>query len=235
MLKSAFLKIVQHTIFKHNLFLRIMSALVLIPLVLYVVSYGSWLYALWIMLLGVLMMYEFVTIVASRESKLLNKLEWYCLGLLYILLFCWSMVYLRSVVGGYYITMWLLLMVWTTDTCAYVAGLSIGGPKIAPQISPSKTWSGLVGGALGTTAVSFFLMYIYGYSYEMVKQGIYIAPLVAIVSQAGDFLESGFKRHFGVKDSSKIIPGHGGVLDRLDGLVTASWLVALMVLYGSNG
>ncbi len=229
------LKISQHPNFKHNLVLRIISALVLAPLVLYVVHYGSWLYALWVFLVGVLMMYEIITIVKNNKSKLLDKLEWFSLGLLYVLLFCWSLIYLRSVEGGYYITMWLLFMVWATDTFAYFAGLSIGGPKIAPKISPSKTWSGLAGGAIGAMAVSFCLMYISGYSPKMMTQGIWVAPLVAVISQAGDFLESAFKRHFGVKDSGSIIPGHGGVLDRLDGLVTASWFVALLVVYGVNG
>ena len=132
-----------------------------------------------------------------------------------------------------------------TDTGAFVAGRSIGGPKIAPSISPSKTWAGLAGGMVAAAAWVFGWMALVdaqllwpafdvglNLSLENTAGGIALGALLAVVSQAGDFLESWLKRRAGVKDSSRLIPGHGGVFDRIDGLVpvvlVAGAIAALM-------
>jgi phosphatidate cytidylyltransferase len=124
--------------------------------------------------------------------------------------------------------LWLLLLVWVIDTAAFAAGKLIGGPKLIPRISPSKTWAGLAGGALGAALV--------GYLTARWAEQTSLWPLtlfsllLAFVEQAGDAFESGIKRHFGVKDSSGLIPGHGGILDRVDGLVAVTLAVTGFIL-----
>ncbi len=108
----------------------------------------------------------------------------------------------------------LLLAVIATDIGAYFAGRSIGGPKIAPSISPSKTWAGLAGGMAGAA-----LVLMLGRGNGMAAEAIGGGAMLAIVAQAGDFFESWMKRRAGVKDSGKLIPGHGGLFDRVDGLL----------------
>lgn len=123
---------------------------------------------------------------------------------------------------------WLLGVVWATDIFAYFAGRAIGGPKIAPRLSPKKTWAGLIGGMMGAAAVGFGTsLWLNAGSPALL--GLFSA-LLAIVAQAGDFLESALKRRAGVKDSGKLIPGHGGILDRVDGLVAAAVGAALLAL-----
>lgn len=130
---------------------------------------------------------------------------------------------------GRAVIFWLLGVVWATDICAYFAGRTIGGPKIAPSLSPKKTWAGLIGGMLGAGAVGFGTSLWLGMGSPAMLGGI--SMLLAVVAQAGDFLESGLKRHAGVKDSGKLIPGHGGILDRVDGLVAAAVGAGLLALF----
>jgi phosphatidate cytidylyltransferase len=115
----------------------------------------------------------------------------------------------------------LFAIVWSTDVCAYFAGRAIGGPKLAPVISPKKTWSGAVAGVTGAIVVA---VAVAGYLGPFDKGTIAIvALLLSVMAQLGDLLESWFKRRFGAKDASHLIPGHGGVMDRLDGF----WAAAL--------
>jgi phosphatidate cytidylyltransferase len=127
----------------------------------------------------------------------------------------------------------VMLCVWATDIGAYFAGRSIGGPKLAPAISPNKTWSGLVGGmtASGVVAGVFSVWFGSPFFWALIS----IGAALAVVAQAGDLLESSLKRHFGVKDSGIILPGHGGVLDRVDGMLTAAPTMAmLLAVFGSG-
>lgn len=134
---------------------------------------------------------------------------------------------------GIMLTLSLFFIVWATDTGAYFAGRSIGGPKIAPSISPNKTWAGLIGGMIcsGLTAVlaNQFLLHM-----DISPVILFVfGAVLAVLAQAGDFFESGWKRHFDIKDASNIIPGHGGVLDRLDGvLFVAPALYVIKSLFG---
>jgi phosphatidate cytidylyltransferase len=114
----------------------------------------------------------------------------------------------------------MLSLVIAVDTGAFMAGRSIGGPKLAPRISPKKTWAGLGGGIAGAMligAVSAFLLEL-----PRVLPLVLVSGALAVVEQAGDLAESAFKRRFGVKDSSQLIPGHGGALDRVDGLLAVT-------------
>ncbi len=125
----------------------------------------------------------------------------------------------------------VIACVIATDTGAYFAGRAIGGPKIAPSISPSKTWAGLCGGMLASALMMFA---IYSYSgHNNVGFMAIMGALLAIVAQAGDFLESAMKRKAGVKDSSHLIPGHGGLLDRLDGLLAVAVVMMVIIAVGS--
>jgi phosphatidate cytidylyltransferase len=127
---------------------------------------------------------------------------------------------------------WLLLVVWTTDIGAYFAGRSIGGPKLAPRISPGKTWAGLVGGMAAAGLVGGLLTALAGAGFWLAAG---LGALLAAVAQAGDLFESRLKRHAGVKDSGHLIPGHGGLLDRIDGLVFAAPTFALVVALMGQG
>lgn len=129
---------------------------------------------------------------------------------------------------GLAVVLWLLTMVWAIDICAYFAGRFIGGPKLAPRISPKKTWAGLVGGMAGAVVLSL------GFSIWLGEGSAIILAFVAlgltIIEQAGDFAESAMKRRADVKDSGALIPGHGGILDRVDGLIAVVLGAALLGL-----
>ncbi len=113
----------------------------------------------------------------------------------------------------------LFAVVWTTDVLAYFTGRAIGGPKLMPAVSPKKTWSGAVGGTIGAIVAAWAVAALFGGLNTMAIAAI--ALVLSIVSQAGDLLESQIKRHFNAKDASQLIPGHGGVMDRLDGFWAA--------------
>jgi phosphatidate cytidylyltransferase len=149
---------------------------------------------------------------------------WLGLGGLYIGLPGFALLWLRDRPDGLEVFIWLLLVVWSVDIFAYVAGRSIGGPKLWPAVSPKKTWAGLIGGVLAAALVGGALAFA-DEGRDPVALGV-LAAILAVVAQAGDLLESAVKRRFGVKDASGIIPGHGGLLDRVDGLLAASLALA---------
>jgi len=122
----------------------------------------------------------------------------------------------------------LFAVVWTTDIFGYFVGRAIGGPKLAPRISPKKTWSGAIGGTGGALVVALGAAKLAGLA--SIWAVAVIALSLSVVAQAGDIFESALKRSFGVKDSSHLIPGHGGVMDRLDGFWAASLCAALIGL-----
>ncbi|MTJ84095.1 MAG: phosphatidate cytidylyltransferase [Telmatospirillum sp.] len=155
---------------------------------------------------------------------------WMAAGALYIGLPALSLVWLRG--QGRETVFWLLLLVWATDIGAYAAGRAIGGPKLMPRVSPKKTWAGLAGGMVSAALVGGGAGLVYEISPTVLAL---LSALLAIVAQAGDLAESWVKRRFGVKDSSAIIPGHGGVLDRLDGLLAAAPVVAVICLAMGGG
>lgn len=154
---------------------------------------------------------------------------WSAVGVVYIAIPCISMIWLRHAPAqGLETIFWLFAVVWATDTGAYFAGRGFGGPRLAPRISPKKTWAGLVGGIASA--------FVVGAVTARLLDGPGAVPLVvlscatAVAAQAGDLWESWVKRHFSVKDTGGLIPGHGGLLDRLDGLMTAAPAVAAVVL-----
>ncbi|WP_394653155.1 phosphatidate cytidylyltransferase [uncultured Sphingomonas sp.] len=153
-----------------------------------------------------------------------GQLGW---GAIYVGLPVLAVLLLRAQPGsaGLLLAFWAMALVWATDIGAYFAGRTIGGPKIAPAISPSKTWAGLIGGMIAATLFAFALHVWGGLPFRLVMW----TPLLAILAQAGDFYESWLKRRAGVKDSGTLLPGHGGVMDRLDGLVPVAPVAAILV------
>jgi phosphatidate cytidylyltransferase len=127
-------------------------------------------------------------------------------------------------VKGFVALIFVLLIVWVTDIGGYFAGRGIGGPKLWPRVSPKKTWAGAAGGFAASLAVAFGFA-----AFDLGKTGalLLLGAVLSVVSQLGDLFESAVKRRFGVKDSSHIIPGHGGLLDRLDGFVAAIIVAAI--------
>jgi phosphatidate cytidylyltransferase len=148
--------------------------------------------------------------------------QWETAGLAYAALSGISLALLRDGgSAGLTAILFLFAVVWATDILAYFVGRAIGGPKLAPAISPGKTWSGAIGGAVGGVLAGVILAALAGAGISIGL--ILIAFLLSAVSQAGDLFESWVKRRKGVKDSGNIIPGHGGVMDRVDGLVAAAF------------
>lgn len=126
---------------------------------------------------------------------------------------------------GLPLVLFCLLAVWATDIGAYAAGRSIGGPKLAPRISPKKTWAGLIGGMVA--AAVFGLVVALAVGAQRPYLALLVGPMLAVVGQIGDLFESWVKRRYNVKDSSHLIPGHGGLLDRIDGLMVAAPVLAV--------
>jgi len=151
---------------------------------------------------------------------------WAATGFVYAAAALVASVLLRlDVKSGFVALLFVLLIVWVTDIGGYFAGRGIGGPKLWPRVSPKKTWAGAVGGFVASLVVSAgFAAFEFGKLAPLLLLG----ALLSIVSQLGDLFESAVKRRFGVKDSSHVIPGHGGVLDRLDGFVAAVVLAAIL-------
>jgi len=154
---------------------------------------------------------------------------WSLAGLTYAALPAASLMWLRGdPSSGAVAVLYLFAVAWTTDTASYAAGRLIGGPKLAPRISPKKTWSGFIIGALAPALV--------GYAFAVALKGTspwrlaLVSVALALACQMGDLVESWVKRRFGAKDMSQMIPGHGGLLDRIDGLLFAAILAALIAL-----
>jgi phosphatidate cytidylyltransferase len=127
---------------------------------------------------------------------------------------------------GFTAVLFVAVTVWVTDIVAYFVGSGVGGPLLCPRISPKKTWSGALGGLAGGVAAGTLVFYASGIGKP--AMAAVIAAVLSILAQAGDLFESAVKRHFGAKDASRLIPGHGGVMDRLDGLLFAA-LAALLI------
>lgn len=180
-----------------------------------------------------LSLYAAGLIVVSCWEMFLRKSAWAAFGLLYAGLPFFTITQIRGEGTDSLVAVVVLFAcVWGADIFAYIAGRSIGGPKLAPKISPNKTWSGFVGSLVGAIICSLAFILGMGFKPELVFFVVVLA--LAVISQIGDLVESSFKRYFGVKDSGRIIPGHGGVLDRIDGLIFAGilfWIILFTVKF----
>jgi phosphatidate cytidylyltransferase len=130
---------------------------------------------------------------------------------------------------GWAAIVFLFVIVWLTDITAYFVGRAIGGPKLMPAVSPNKTWSGAIGGTLAGVAGGLAVAWHFGAGNHLVATAA-VALILSIISQAGDLAESAMKRRFNTKDASSLIPGHGGLMDRLDGFIAAVLAAAVIGL-----
>jgi phosphatidate cytidylyltransferase len=187
--------------------------------------------ALWNVDIALLVLALGVIAVAFRSSA---PRSWAIGGFLYAAAAMVASILVRlDRAEGFVALVFILLVVWCTDIGGYFAGRAIGGPKLWPRVSPNKTWAGAAGGCILSLFVAAgFAMNGFGKMAPL----LLIAAALSVASQLGDLLESAIKRRFGVKDSSHIIPGHGGLMDRLDGFVAAIVLAAILgVLRGGAG
>lgn len=159
---------------------------------------------------------------------------WMSAGAVYIALPLAACEWLRvSGAFGREIVIWLLIVVWAADTVAYIFGRTIGGPKLAPSISPKKTWAGFAGAGVGAALAGAGSAYALGLGDQLGMTGM--AAILGLAGQGGDLMESAVKRHFGVKDASQLIPGHGGLFDRMDALMAVFVIAACARLAGWQG
>jgi phosphatidate cytidylyltransferase len=214
---------------------RLASAAIMLAVAIAAIWQGGAILRTFIALVALACFVEFILLVIRATSHVPYRLAAILAGATYIGLAAWwlagfSLYHLVAVLG----------VVIFTDSCAYFEGRTIGGPKIAPRISPSKTWAGLFGGMLGSalwlTAYMAFahnafdnvtLAENFALGSEEALGWAIVGATLAIAAQAGDFFESWLKRRAGVKDSSRFIPGHGGVFDRVDGLLPVALIVGL--------
>lgn len=147
-------------------------------------------------------------------------------GVLYVAVGMAGLMWLRDLPdSGLSLFLFVLIAIWATDIGAYAAGRSIGGPKLAPRISPKKTWAGLIGGMAASALFGWLVALAFGAARPDIA--LAVGAATAVVGQAGDLFESAVKRRYNVKDSGQLIPGHGGILDRIDGLLAAAPVLAL--------
>lgn len=217
-----------------DLKVRILSAIVMLAIVGWEVWMGGVVYRAFVVLVALGLLWEWWGLARRIGYATSARAILMAAGLAYIGLAAFSLIILRETPID---LLAVMASVIATDTGAYFAGRAIGGPKIAPNISPSKTWAGLGGGmvasALAMIAIHETMRDFSPGGWLMLAT---FGALLAIVAQAGDFLESAMKRKAGVKDSGHLIPGHGGLLDRLDGLLAVAVLMlALMPIPGLIG
>ncbi len=207
-----------------DLGVRVASAAVLIPVFLVCLWAGELVWTFVVLLAGLLMMREW-----SAMARSWSVLPLLVTGGLWIMPAVAALIWLRDQgQGGLVRVLFVFCVVWASDIGAYMVGRLIGGSKLAPGISPGKTRSGAVGGLLCAVLVGLGAAWIAGGPLATTAA---IAGGMGLVAQAGDLLESAVKRHFGVKDSGSLIPGHGGLLDRLDAVLAAAPVAAVLVAW----
>ena len=201
----------------NELLLRSLAGFVLILLALGAAFVGGYTFAVLTALASVMIFYEWRRLVAGWGFG------WKVAGFIYALVPALALLWIRDrAPQGLELLLWVFIVTWTTDIGAYFAGRAIGGPKLAPRISPNKTIAGLVGGMISAALAGYAWTELTSLSAAL----FWLAPLFALAAQAGDLFESWMKRKAGVKDSGNWLPGHGGALDRLDGLVVVAVLTA---------
>ncbi len=207
---------------------RSVAAVMLIALALVAAVLGGYAFAALVAVAACIMLFEWRRMVAGWG------MGWQVAGFAYALIPSLALLWIRDrfdVAGnpaGLELLVWVFIITWSVDIGAYFAGRTIGGPKLAPAISPNKTWAGLIGGTVAAGLGGA----LWTSNVALPPATYWLAPLLAVAAQVGDLFESGMKRRAGVKDSGTWLPGHGGALDRLDGLVVVATLTALASLGG---
>jgi phosphatidate cytidylyltransferase len=212
-----------------ELLTRTVVGVILIAVALASALFGGTVFAVLVALIATIMYVEWSRMVGHWGF------DWKLFGFAYCLLPAISLLWIREraeyegIGSGFDLLIWVFLVVWSTDIGAYFAGRAIGGPKLAPAISPNKTMAGLVGGVASAALFAGAWVYYVGLPAKL----LWMAVLFGVAAQLGDLFESGLKRRAGVKDSGTWLPGHGGLLDRLDGLVPVAVLTAALMIAGA--
>ncbi|WP_439272765.1 phosphatidate cytidylyltransferase [Pseudochrobactrum sp. HB0163] len=170
---------------------------------------------------------QVLALIAAGSVFLVQRANWAAGGLLYagVPMVCLAMLR-GDTTTGLIAIIYLFALVWATDIAAYFTGRALGGPKLAPRFSPNKTWSGAIGGVVAAMIAGAMVSYL---SFDRIKiPMIILAAMLSVASQVGDLGESWVKRRFGAKDSGKLLPGHGGVMDRVDGLIIAAVMLYII-------
>ena len=204
-----------------NLKRRVISAIILVVIALYAILSSGSLFLFLAILATILMSIEWMDLIKKAD----DQRKWRLIGVFYILLPVYSLLKIKAISPQ--VLLWLFMIIWTTDIAAFFAGKMFGGAKLAPKISPNKTWIGLFAGVIASMIIGFISSFMFS-SGNMVFF-IIISGLLAAIEQISDLIESKIKRIFDVKDSGGIIPGHGGILDRLDGVTLVAPFVLLLI------
>lgn len=211
---------------------RAVSGAVLAAVALGALAAGGWLFTLLVIAAALVMKQEWDRLTPK------NSRQWAIGGYAYVCIPAASLIWLRNISmdnspqAGAWMVLYVLLVVWATDIGAYFAGRRIGGPKLAPAISPGKTWAGLGGGIVAAAIAGGLCANFTAYPPSFIA-GMDLGIIMALVAQGGDLFESWLKRRAGVKDSGTLIPGHGGLLDRIDGLTfTLPFFALIFLIFG---
>jgi phosphatidate cytidylyltransferase len=228
---------------RSDLGIRTLSSVAMMSVAIVAIWLGGFAFMALVIAIGLGVLFEFAKLVLGFAHSLHARMFWLLGGAIYVGLACFSLILFSAPVFGMTPAIMLIAAVIGTDVGAYFAGRSIGGPKIAPRISPSKTWSGLLGGMIGAGLMMVIIQAgIYTFRGGDAGDGdVYLAygwfrlmltgAALAVVAQMGDFFESWMKRRAGVKDSGRLIPGHGGLFDRTDGLIAVAFAAGVVTLY----
>lgn len=220
-----------------DLLVRFVSAVAILGLTVIALWLGGWFWIAFVVLLAGLVLWEWNLLVRGFGISAMSEVAWQFVGALYVGAAALAMMQVRINYDMWTVLAAFLAPVIAVDVGAYFAGRAIGGPKIAPSISPSKTWAGLIGGALAASVITIGIEVLDigpttapGYTLASIGLALLSGFLIAIMAQSGDFFESWMKRRAGVKDSSSLIPGHGGVFDRLDGFIAVFFVLFLIAV-----
>lgn len=220
-----------------DLLVRFVSAVFMLGLATIALWLGGWFWIGFVVLLGGMVLWEWSRLVQGFGISALAEVAWQFVGALYVGAAVLAMVQVRMNYEMLVVLVAFMFPVIAVDVGAYFAGRLIGGPKIAPRISPSKTWAGLFGGAVAASIITvgievtdFGATTAPGYTAAGIGLAVISGALIAVIAQAGDFFESWMKRRAGVKDSSNLIPGHGGVFDRLDGFIAVFFVLFMIAV-----
>jgi phosphatidate cytidylyltransferase len=207
-----------------ELALRVASAAVLIPLAIGVAYVGGWAFALFWTAAALVVLVEWTMLVGVGRS---DKPIWLVFGLFYSAAIAVPPIVLRADEQlGFVAIMFVFAIVWATDIVAYFVGRAVGGPKLIRRVSPKKTWAGALAGAVAAMFAAALVVKATALSPTFIV--MILALLLSVCAQGGDLFESWIKRRFDVKDSGRLIPGHGGLMDRLDGFMAAALVAAFI-------
>jgi phosphatidate cytidylyltransferase len=230
---------------RSDLGIRTLSSVAMMSVAILAIWLGGYAFMALVIAVGLGVFFEFSKLVLGFVQSLVPRIAWLLGGVIYVGLACFTLMLFSHPFFGMTPAILLIAGVIGTDVGAYFAGRTFGGPKIAPRISPSKTWSGLIGGILGAGVMMVAIQAgIYAFRGGNAGDGdVYLAygwfrlmlsgAALAMVAQMGDFFESWMKRRAGVKDSGRLIPGHGGLFDRTDGLIAVAFGVGLITIFQS--